>query len=177
MIRLAGKIFFLLLTALMFTQCTDNESTSFCDPDVKIFVQQIKSGRYNTEGPSGCIEVPDFKRSDIPSLLFFAKEHIPIKDFPINPVSSINLEYYRLSQCLLWTVEKIRVGNYPSQTPALMKKDTLTGEHEVVTNPDDINEVWELYNEWWTLVEKQPADSSPNYYSCNPLSGTIYSWY
>jgi hypothetical protein len=166
-----------LIVALLFIQCTDNDGVSFNNPDVKVFVQQIKSGRYTAKGPSGVVEVPAFKKMDIPSLLFFAQDHPPVKTFPVNPISSLNPESYRLSQCLLWTVEKIRVGDYPSLTPVLMKWDFTTGKYNVVTSPNDIDIVLQLYNEWWELVETPPQNASFDYYSCNPLSGTAYLWY
>ncbi|MDR1811020.1 MAG: DUF4943 domain-containing protein [Prevotella sp.] len=167
----------MLFTAMFLYQCSDYDGDSFNNPDVKVFVQQIKSGRYTDEGPSGYVEVPVFKKSDISALLFYAQDHTPLKEFPLNPISSINPGNYRLSQCLLWTVEKIRTGCYPSLTPSLMKKDRLTGKYHVVTSPDDINEVWEMYSAWWHIVESQPADALPDYYTCNPLSGTAYLWY
>jgi hypothetical protein len=175
--KFCPKILALLVAMLFFLQCSDYDVNSFDNPDVKVFVQQIKSGRYTDEGPSGYVEVPVFKKGDISALLFYAQDHTPVKEFPINPISSVNPGGYRLSQCLLWTIEKIRVGNYPSLTPALMKKDSSTGKYNVVTTMDDINEVWELYNEWWQIVDSQPIDSFFDYYSCNPLSGTAYLWY
>lgn len=172
------KLFVLLLTAFTFSQCTDRDSSNFSNPDVNTFVQQIKSDRYTTTGPSGAVEVPNFKRQDIPLLLLHAKDNTPIKEYPVNPLSTFELEYYRLSQCLLWTIEKVRVGNYPSLTPTLMKKDTITGEYNVVQNIDDIATAWELYNEWWTEVEQiNDSKLSNNYYKHNPLSGSLYSWY
>ena len=166
-----------LLIVFVSVQCTDRDAASFNNPDVKIFVQQIKSNRYVTKGPSGLVEVPNFKKADIPTLLIYAKDHTPIKEYPVNPISTVGLDYYRLSQCLLWTVEKVRVGTYPSLTPSLMKKDTLSGNYNVVTSPDDIMEVWRLYDEWQQAMEGQPDELSYIYYKRNPLTGTLYSWY
>lgn len=167
------KILIPAMFALLCLQCCENGE----DPDVKVFVLQIQSGRYTYKSPLGYSEVPAFKKNDISTLLFYAQDHTPVKDFPVNPISSARDGDFRLSQCLLWTIEKIRFGNYPSLTPALMKKDSLTGKYNIVTNPEDIDEVWELYNKWWQAVENQPVNSSPDHYTVNPLQGTAYLWY
>jgi hypothetical protein len=169
------KIMILATIALLFAQCTDSNTNKFNDPDVKLFVQQIQLGRYITKSPSGYLEVPVFEKEDIPALLFYAKDHTPVKDFPVNPISSINKKNYRLSQCLLWTIEKVRIGNYPSLTPSLMKKDKLTGKYNIVSGLTDIDEVWKLYENWWKQAENQPISSE--IYTNNPLSGTAYLWY
>ncbi len=161
---------------VLFVQCTQEESNAYKNPDVKIFVQQLKSDRYNTEGPSGVIELPAFKKSDISVLLFYAKDHTPLKRFPVNPASIADCRGYRLSQCLLWTIEKTRRGSYPSDAPVLVKKNSLTGETVPVTDMNEISEVWEIYNDWWTKVERESDILSVSVYHLNPLEGSIYMW-
>ena len=147
----------------------------FDNPDVKTFVQQVKTNTYAVESPAGFVEVPDFKQKDIPELLKYAKDNTPIRGYPANPVSSISSDYYRLSQCLLWTIEKVRTNRYPSLTPLLYKQ--AESEELVITDAAaDIMAVWELYSKWWEKVENESLGSSIGYIHINPLEDSIYSW-
>ena len=166
----------ILILGMLFIQCTDEDTLDFDNPSVQIFVQMVKTNSYNQEGISGIVEVPNFKKEDIPNLLKYAKDTTPVRGFPINPVSSEKAEYYFLSQCLLWTIEKVRIGAYPSSSPSLFKSVEDEETLIEVSTTDEIMKVWELYNEWWKKVENEPLESSVGYYHLDPLEGSPYSW-
>ena len=171
MIKNFKQIVFIFILATLFVQCTDSEDIDFDKPDVKLFVQQVKTNTYAAESAMGVVEVPLFSKKDIPQLLMYAKDNTPIRKYPANPVASIVPDYYRLSICLLWTIEKIRLEQYPSLIPELYKQTEADGQYIAVAELSDIMEVWELYNKWWNK-----AENDSGIYQTNPLAGSIYSW-
>ena len=165
----------LFALCITFAQCSNDDEMSYENPDVKVFVQQVKTNKYDTQSPNGFVEVPNFKKKDIPVLLKYAKDTSPIQNYPACPYSSVGSDsYYRLTQCLLWTVEKIRVGTYPSVTPRLYKQENE--EAVYVTEISDIMDVWNLYNKWWKQVESVSGEASSVPYQKNPLEDSKYSW-
>ena len=65
-----GVVYFLAFfcSLFLFTGCKEKE-IDFHNPDVKVFVKQLKAGKYKTLSPEGFVEVPKFKEEDIPKLL------------------------------------------------------------------------------------------------------------
>ena len=51
-----------------FTGCT-SEEMDYNNPDVALFVKQLKSGTYKMKNDKGVVEVPHFTEEDIPELL------------------------------------------------------------------------------------------------------------
>ncbi|GAE83664.1 hypothetical protein JCM10512_1955 [Bacteroides reticulotermitis JCM 10512] len=58
---------------LSFTGCS-NEELNYNDPDVTLFVKQLKAGTYNMKNEKGLVEIPHFMDKDIPSLLKYAED-------------------------------------------------------------------------------------------------------
>ena len=50
-----------------FTGCT-SEEMDYNNPDVALFVKQLKSGKYKMKNEKGVVEVPHFTEEDIPEL-------------------------------------------------------------------------------------------------------------
>lgn len=50
-----------------FTGCT-SEEMDYNNPDVALFVKQLKSGTYKMKNEKGVVEVPHFTEEDIPEL-------------------------------------------------------------------------------------------------------------
>ena len=68
------KTWILLLTVfavLALTGCS-KETLDYNNPDVDLFVKQLKAGTYNTKNDKGIVEVPHFTENDIPELLNYA---------------------------------------------------------------------------------------------------------
>lgn len=79
------------------------ETLDYNNPDVDLFVKQLKSGTYNTKNEKGIVEVPHFTEEDIPELLAYAEDLSVIPAFP--SVYNSNSGKIRLGECILWTVE------------------------------------------------------------------------
>ena len=78
------KTWILLLTVfavLALTGCS-KETLDYNNPDVDLFVKQLKAGTYNTKNDKGIVEVPHFTENDIPELLNYAEDMSVIPSFP-----------------------------------------------------------------------------------------------
>ena len=94
-----------------FTGCT-SEEMDYNNPDVALFVKQLKSGTYKMKNDKGVVEVPHFTEEDIPELLKYAEDLTIIPSFP--SVYNMNNGKIRLGECMLWVIESIRQGTPPS---------------------------------------------------------------
>lgn len=160
------------LIALLFCISCSKKINTFSNPDPKIFVEQIKSGTYNTKSPEGFVEIPDFNKADIGELIKYVKDLRAIKSYPINPLSSITFPERYLGESLMWTIEGIRSGTkYPSLGGRLGKK----GSAELLTK-EEILQVADIYISWWRSVKGMSDLTSVNYYAINPLENTNYFW-
>jgi hypothetical protein len=150
------------------------------NPDVEIFVQQIKDGTYNCyeKGENGenlWLIMPTFSKSHIQALIYLSKDTSHINDFPTNPMSSLppfpnDRNYYILGECLLWTVEGIRKDTrFGSSAPYLT--DTTFSERNNGLNSNIILIVRDLYKEWWNNFKNDGWKDK------NPLEGTSYRWH
>ena len=57
----------LVLSLLTCVSCSE-ETLDYNNPDVDLFVRQLKAGNYNTKSPKGFVEVPKFTEKDIPDI-------------------------------------------------------------------------------------------------------------
>ncbi len=87
------------------------ESLDYEHPDVDLFVKQLKAGKYSAQSPEGLNNVPNFAKEDIGELLEYAEDLTVIPSFPLAPVSYSAGGKLRLGECILWTVETIRLGH------------------------------------------------------------------
>ena len=65
-----------------FTGCT-SEEMDYNNPDVALFVKQLKSGTYKMKNEKGVVEVPHFTEEDIPELLKYAEDLC--REHPVAP--------------------------------------------------------------------------------------------
>ena len=93
--------------SLSFVSCTE-ETLDYNNPDVDLFVKQLKAGKYSVESPEGLNTIPRFTVDDIGDLLKYAEDLTVIPSFPLAPVSYSAGGKLRLGECILWTVETIR---------------------------------------------------------------------
>jgi hypothetical protein len=150
------------------------------NPDVALFVQQIKNGTYNCykKGENGenlWLLMPKFSKNHIQSLIDFSKDTSHITKFPFNPVSSrtpfpYGRGYCVLGECLLWTVEGIRNSTtYGSLDPYLI--DTTKNNPAEGISGKEILIVRDLYQYWWSNFKDK------NWKDTNPLEGKLYRWF
>jgi len=152
------------------------------NPDVKEFVFRVKNNSYDIyeiseTGEKLWLIMPDFTANDIPDLLKYASDMASISDFPTNPISSIPPYHNEdgtliLGECLLWTIEGIRIDSkYGSLTPILLKNrsndPSIPSEY---LDKEEILLVKAIYDQWWV------DNKNSNWKVIDPLEDTIYSW-
>ncbi|WP_321517729.1 DUF4943 family protein [uncultured Bacteroides sp.] len=169
-------IWSLLVGILLFTSC-NGEDVDFNNPDPVAFVEQIKAGTYDTKSPYGFVEVPIFAKKDIPELITHVKDMSTIPFFPANMVTSYGPNAnYRLGECIMWTIESIRVGRYASLGCKLIHTDVNEHMQYAFLSDKEVKGVADLYVKWWNKVMNQPEYSLKDSFLEDPLAGTNYRW-
>ena len=102
-----------MVCCLALVSCGE-ESLDYNHPDVDLFVKQLKAGKYSAQSPEGLSNVPKFAKEDIEELLKYAEDLTVIPSFPLAPVSYSAGGKLRLGECILWTVETVRLGHNAS---------------------------------------------------------------
>ena len=126
----------LLTLALTFTAC-HAETFDAENPDVDLFVDQLRSGKYHPDGDDALGKVPKFTREDIGRLLKYADDLTLIPSFPLATASYSAAGRLRLGECILWTVETIRLGHNASMRTTT-KASTSFPTKKCSTPPPDI---------------------------------------
>jgi hypothetical protein len=133
----------------------------------------IKKGNYDSP------YLPDFQPDDIERLLHYANDFQKIKSFPVNTVSSYMPVEFRLGECLLWTIESVRLNydktsefnKYPSLVPQLIiPAGTANPE---IASLDDLYRAYNEYSAWWTTNKSQDFE---NFRKINPLKDAVLMW-
>lgn len=163
------KLIFLLTIGILLSSCKKQSD----NPTVDQFVAMIKKGNYES------LYLPNFQPNDIERLLHYANDFQKIEEFPQNPISSYMPSELRLGECLLWTVESIRLNydqpdgfkRYPSFNPQLIIPG---GTYEPqVASIDDLNRAYNLYLAWWTTNKSKDFEDFRN---INPLKDAVLMW-
>lgn len=169
------KIFYLLIGLVLFTSCNE-EMFDYTHPDVKQYVKLLKSGNYTLFCVNSAGEIPSFTINDIPLLLEYTDDYTTISSFPlaIAPTGAKP----RLAECVLWTIESIRLGRAASWGSKLVYADADNYEGIYFLSDEDLSKAIEYYREWWERYK-----NNPNYFRDNdpclndPLCGTPYMWW
>ncbi len=175
------KLFVLAVLSAVFFSCAKGD-LDIHNPDVEVFVQQLKDGTYNNfekgeDGENLWFLMPNFTEDHIATLIDKAKDTSHINYFPINPISSRSpypqdRDYFILSECLLWVVEGIRNGTgFGSLDPFLIdnSRDEVT-RYKGLTG-EEILGVRDLYDSWWN------AHNDGDWESVDPLGDSSYRWF
>ena len=162
-----------LLFLLILISCQE-ETFDPASPSVDQFVSLLRNGEYGRSQP-----IPNFRPEQIPNLLRYASSTEKIESFPTNPISSAYHKEIRLGECLLWTIESIRIGygeelssprRYPSLNPVLANTDSSPEQWQAATDEEVLQAV-QAYTNWWndarTFAEKRTTD---------PLENTSLAW-
>jgi hypothetical protein len=169
-------IWSLLMGILLITSCS-GEDVDFDNPDPETFVKQIKAGTYDTKSPYGFVEVPVFAKKDIPELIGHVKDMSSVPFFPAKMMTSYGpYANYRLGECVMWTIESIRVGRYASVGCKLIHKDVNEHMQYAFLSDKEVKVVAQLYINWWNKVISQPDYNLRNPFSEDPLKGSNYRW-
>lgn len=171
-----GRMLLLVLFTLSLVSCS-KETLDYNHPDVDLFVKQLKAGKYATQSPDGLNNMPKFATEDIEALLKYAEDLTFIPSFPLAPVSYSAGGKLRLGECILWTVETIRLGHNASMGCKMV--DTYAENYEGIyfLSDDEVLDAAARYRRWWE-GKKYPRTVwtiDPCY--DEPLCGSGYMWW
>lgn len=174
------KTFLMLCaTLLMLTVCTgcSDETLDYNNPDVDLFVKQLKSGNYTTKSPKGFVEVPIFSEKDIPALLRYAEDMTVIPSFPLPPVSAYFSGKIRLGECVLWIVESVRLGNYASLGCKMVRANAVNYEGIYFLTDEEVLDAAARYRRWWENRQFPRTVWTIDACFNEPLCGSGYRWW
>lgn len=162
---------------LCLTGSCAKEALDYNHPDVKVFVEQLKSGRLVLQNQEGLGNIPKFTPNDIDLLLEYADDMSVIPAFPLAPVSYSAGGKLRLGECILWTIETIRLGHNASMGCKMVHTDAENYEGIYFLSDEEVLDAVERYRQWWE-TKKYPRTMwtvDPCY--DEPLCGSGYMWW
>lgn len=165
--------------AFICTSCSE-ETLDFNDPDVEVFVKQLKAGKLTIASPqegSDNTVMPKFQVEDIGELLRYADDLSVIPSFPLAPVSYSAGGRLRLGECILWTVETIRLGYHASMGCKMVHTDAENYEGFYFLTDEEVIDAVARYRRWWES-RKYPKTMwtiDPCY--DEPLCSSGYMWW
>lgn len=171
-----GRMLLLVLFTLSTYACSE-DTLDYNHPDVDLFVKQLKTGKYATQSPDGLNSMPKFTTQDIEALLKYAEDLTVIPSFPLAPVSYSAGGKLRLGECVLWTVETIRLGYNASMGCKMVDVDAENYEGIYFLSDDEVLDAAARYRRWWES-KKYPRTVwtiDPCY--DEPLCGSGYMWW
>lgn len=174
------RTFLILCTAiLMLTVCVgcSDEALDYNNPNVDLFVKQLKSGTYSTRSPKGFVEVPNFTEKDIPALLRYAEDMAVIPSFPLPPVSAYFSGKARLGECMLWIVESIRLGSYASLGCKMVRANAENYEGIYFLTDEEVLDAAARYRRWWENRNFPRTAWTIDPCFNEPLCGSGYRWW
>ena len=153
------------------------EMLDFDHPDVDLFVKQLKNGKFLTQNTTWQGGIPKFAKDDIEDLLKYADDLTVIPSFPLATISYSADGKLRLGECILWTVESIRLGYNASMGCKMVHTDADNYEGIYFLNDAEVRDAVERYRRWWES-RKLPRTMwtiDPCY--DEPLCGSGYMWW
>lgn len=176
-IYVQGCVFTLLMVCSVFVTSCVNETFDYEHPDVDVFVEQLKTGKLALQNSEEAGSMPKFLMSDIEDLLKYADDMTVIPSFPLAPVSYSAGGKLRLGECILWTVETIRLGHHASMGCKMVHIDAEDYEGIYFLSDEEVLDAVERYRNWWE-ERKYPRTMwtiDPCY--DEPLCGSGYMWW
>lgn len=167
-----------VLSVLIFAiiSCSEDE-LDYHNPDVRVFIKQLKSGTYNTKNANGIVEVPLFTSKHIPQLLRYTEDMTEIPSFPLPSISSQFGGKARLGECVLWIIEAIRLGYYPSLGCKLLHRDAESYEGIYFLTNEEVLDAAARYRRWWETVENSETRLFVDPWMIDPLADSNYRWW
>lgn len=158
-----------IIISAMFLSCSKDE---LIKTEVEIFVKQVKNNEYVVGS------LPKFSPQAIPILLNAANDFSIITEFPINPISSYAPTRFTVGECLLWTIEHVRLYygvynegvGFPSLVPEL---SDISDINSINLNETQLGDVYKLYNSWWHENKEKAFE---DYRNIDPLGNSKYRW-
>ena len=156
-----------LTIVVMVTNSCNEKDFDLQNPNVGQFVSLLKTGNYFEKVG---YELPNFSINDIGELIKYLGDTTEIAGFPVNPVSSKLTFPKILNECIMWTIEGIRLEKkYASLEPALRDKSTnysrLTNKQLIIMS--------EKYLDWYNEYKANPSETVRKK---DLLENTTYTW-
>ncbi len=170
-------IVLLVSFSLLPISCSE-ETLDYNHPDVDLFVKQLKTGKYaTTRGTEGLSTMPKFTMDNIGELLKYAEDLTVIPSFPLAPVSYSAGGKLRLGECILWTVESIRLGQNASMGCKMVHTNAENYEGIYFLSDEEVLDAATRYRRWWEnrKYPKTVWTIDPCY--DEPLCGSGYMWW
>lgn len=164
------------LFVLSFVSCAE-EILDYNHPDVDLFVEQLKSGHYVTRTTDGLSPIPKFDKEDIGELLEYADDMREIPSFPLAAVSYSPGGKLRLGECILWTVETIRLGHPASMGCKLVYTYADNYEGIYFLSDEELHDAVALYRDWWNRRNYPRTMWTIDPCFDEPLCGSGYMWW
>lgn len=176
-------VFSLVFIFLLFS--CEKDKLDLDNPDVSLFVEQLKDGTYNEfyyndSGEKVWALMPDFRLKHVPQLIGYGADtsFIPeLRCVPNNPISSrlmwpINRPgKVILGEYLLWCAQYAIDGHFPSLDPFLVNNNEEQIGKGITAK--EVLQVKDYYESWWNLYgNKENVSEAPH-----PLAGTPYRWF
>ncbi len=163
-----------VISVLAFSRCS-SEELDRKNPEVGLFVKQLKAGTYNMKNEKGVVEVPHFTEKDIPDLLKYVEDLTIIPSFPT--VYNSTSGKIRLGECMLWMIETVRLGIPASMGCKMVQANAENYEAIYFLTDDEVLDAAACYRRWWD-GRKYPRTAwtiDPCY--DEPLCGSGYRWW
>ncbi|MFV0545706.1 MAG: DUF4943 family protein [Bacteroides sp.] len=167
-------VIWLLAVSLTFSGCS-SEELDYRNPDVSLFVKQLKSGTYHTKNDKGLVDVPLFTEKDIPDLLKYSEDLTVIPSFP--SVYNTNSGKIRLGECMLWVIEKIRQGTSPSLGCKMVLAEADNYDATYFLNDRELLDAAACYRRWWESRQYPRTTWTIDPCYDNPLCGSGFRWW
>lgn len=169
------NLVYLLIGLTLFASCNE-ETFDYSHPDVKLYIKQLKAGNYASSRTQDVDKMPAFTVDDIPVLLEYTNDFTIIPSFPLALAS--NDAKLRLAECVLWTIESIRLGRAASWGSKLVYANADNYEGIYFLSDEDLSKAIEYYRRWWEKYTNNPDYFRDNDPCLNdPLCGTPYMWW
>lgn len=165
-----------LLLAFGLMSCGE-KVLDFKNPDVEVFIDQLKKGKIVGNSSNEAVTMPNFAQEDIGELLRYAEDLSVIPAFPLAPVSYSAGGKLRLGECVLWTIETIRLGHHASMGCKMVHTDAENYEGIYFLSDEEVLDAAARYKRWWENKKfpKTMWTIDPCY--DEPLCGSGYMWW
>ncbi len=166
-------VYYLITICLIF--CLNSCVNDSYQSEVGVFIKELKAGTYNNKNDKGVIVVPQFDATDIPELLKYADDLSLIPTFPT--LYNSNGGKLRLGECVLWTIETIRLGFPASMGSHLVYANAPNYEAMFFLSDQELLVAAARYKSWWENRNYPRTIWTIDPCFDEPLCGSGFRWW